>query len=211
MDDERASGTAPVPVPTDSPRDLLDVTDSEWLAECDRWLTVEVKRTFALVRNGVVLDPEALKNAALDLSGLSNALTVAADKHGLESRLLWEFGACAGGYATTGELQHLGKASDLIHQVSGLVISLRNRLALAERQQRDPGGELPKWKILETEERKSLIMELAKEKDVKTLSELARRVAKGRGTEWSAVRSWVQRRAEFHEQVVRALQGRPAK
>lgn len=211
MDNEGASGTAQVPVPTDSTRNLYEVEDSEWIAECERWVEVEVKRTFSLVKDGVVLDADALKQACLDLSGLSNALMVPADKYGLESKPLWEFGAHLRSYAMFAKLQHLANATAIAQEVAGLVMSLRNRLILAQQREAVPSRVASEWESLGPDERRAEILSTARHGSFNTITALCKALTRSTGGKPDTIRSWISRNKAVLEEVHRIIHPSPAR
>lgn len=203
---------AAVHVPVDSARDLLTVSDAEWIAECDRWLSVEIKRTFSLVRDGTVLDPPALSRAARDLASLSNTLMVPADRHGLEGRFLWEFGMYLTSFAGSAKLEQLGQAISLVPRVSGVVMSLRNRLVQAQRKASEGATEAAaEWDRMDPRQREDALLRSAQQEDHGTIVSVVRDVARTTGSRPATVRSWVYRHGDFKERLWEFIRPRPTR
>ncbi len=159
---ERSTSGGSVPgTGLDPSRDLRRVSDAEWLQVSLQWID-SVKSTFGMVAAGAIDDPH-VRRAAVELAELGTPLMMALDRHGVDSRSLWQFGCSLRAFASSGRGEPLEAARKLAIEASSSVMSLVNRLSIATDPLRTESRAPPTWKSLDSSRRRALILQVAGE------------------------------------------------
>lgn len=198
MEQRTSTGSVPGLGP-DGSRDLRRVSDEEWFQVCLRWIDA-VKSTFGLVAGGSVDTPE-VRRAAVELADLGTPLTMALDKHGVDSRALWLLGSRMRAFAASGRADQLELARQVALDASSSVISVVNRLSVAtDPQLRQP--DTPRsWGSLDSAERRALILEVAGEGVEGGVTGVAREVAARSNGNADTIRRWIGRHQDVGTEI----------